>query len=632
MQNGFIKTMVAAPVIKPGCIDENVNNIKQCMDEAAAEEVKILVFPMLTVTGATCGSLFWDQTFLQKADCAVKELVSYSGKYEMLCFVGYPYAYKEHLYNAVAVICMGQLLGITVQQEEICPDVLQLSRYFSYDLTDAVNGGPDLFDFLIDVKNIPGCRIAVCVGDTLHNLFDGDGFGVLKNRIQRANVLVVMSARPEIAGKRDTFKMLTETVSEETQSVVIWANAGYGESSTDRVFAGGSCIYECGDLLAEATLFGNAAITTEIDTQRCMLRKRKLRAGKDELYRDSSKCFVKEVSFSDKQTELTRKIMSNPYLSGDTKRDSQILYKMLMMQATGLAKRLTHIGCSKVVLGISGGLDSTLALLACVRAYDFLKMPHENIIAISMPGFGTTDRTRSNAQIMAEALGVTYRQIPIARSVLMHFDDIGHDENDHSVVYENAQARERTQILMDVANKEFGIVVGTGDLSEAALGFATFNGDHMSMYDVNSGIPKSMLKMLIRFEAEHTDDPKLSEVLTDVYDTPISPELLPSDGTHIVQCTEELVGPYELHDFFLYYMVNEGFSFEKILYMAEYAFGDSYDASVIQKWMKVFYKRFYSQQYKRNCMPDGPAVVPVSLSPRAGWMLPSDLEWKGWEE
>ena len=459
-----------------------------------------------------------------------------------------------------------------------------------------------------------------------------------------ASLICNLSASDEVIGKDSYRRQLVSNQSARLVAGYIYCSAGNGESTQDMVFSGHNIIAENGAILAESKLFENGITVSEIDVKKLAFERRKISTYPESgewNYSAKSSNFLEKDSISQErfslelaETALTRTVAKTPFIPSNKSERNERCHLILQMQSHGLMKRISHTHSKTVVIGISGGLDSTLALLVCIMAMDLLKRPHTDIVAVTMPCFGTTKRTRSNAEILCEALGVTFREVDITKSVLQHFEDIGHDLNDHSVVFENGQARERTKVLMNIANQVGGMVVGTGDLSELALGWATYNGDHMSMYGVNASIPKTLVRHIVQYYGDTCESQKLREVLYDILDTPVSPELLPTDesGTEMSQKTEDLVGPYELHDFFLYYGIRWGFAPKKVLRLAKYAFSDSYDDETIIKWLKTFYRRFFSQQFKRSCLPDGAKIGSVTLSPRGDWRMPSDAVAKIWLE
>ena len=537
--------------------------------------------------------------------------------------VGLPLNAGGKLYNCAAVVMGGQLLGVVPKTNLPNYGEFYEGRWFTPApaaagviplLGQQVPFGADL---LFCCREVPDYRLAVEICEDLWVAAPPS----TRHAVAGATVLVNCSASDETIGKAEYRRSLVVGQSARLMAGYLYADAGCGESTTDMVFAGHNLIAENGKLLAQTELFTNDMAVTELDVCRLAAERRRTNTWPSA---DTAGYTVIPFSLPVTQTSLTRFIDPHPFVPADSAERSERCEAILTMQAEGLRRRLAHIGCRTAVLGISGGLDSTLALLVTVRAMDLLGRPRTDTVAVTMPGFGTTDRTRGNAEILCERLGVTLRTVPIAESVRQHFRDIGHDEAVTDTTYENAQARERTQVLMDIANQQNGIVVGTGDLSELALGWATYNGDHMSMYGVNGSIPKTLVRYLVRHAADTCGDEALAAVLSDILDTPVSPELLPSADGSIGQKTEDLVGPYELHDFFLYHFIRYGCPPQKILYLAELAFAGRYDRTEILRWLRTFFRRFFQQQFKRSCLPDGPKVGSVTLSPRGDWRMPSD--------
>lgn len=623
MRHGFVKTAAATPDIRVADVAYNVEQIKKQMDEADKNGAKVIVFPELCVTGYTCGDLFGQDILLQAVKDAVRELTEYTKNKDGLYFVGMPAEVEGKLYNVAAAMNRGQLLGLTTksflpnygefyEMRQFTPGPRQ-ARMISYD-GKRVPFGPNLLfaarqmEELIISAEI--CEDVWCpVSPSIEAAEEG------------AVLIANCSASDETVGKASYRRSMIEGQSARLICGYIYANAGEGESTTDLVFGGHNVIAENGAVLAESRRFENGILYTEIDVKRLLSERRK-----NTTFRMKGEQTLLRVPFdiTREDTILTRQIASRPFVPEQEEERAKRCEEILMIQAMGLKKRLAHTHAESAVVGISGGLDSTLALLVTVQAFDALGLERKGITAVTMPCFGTTDRTYQNACKMSRKLGATLREVPLAKSVKQHFLDIGHDPNDHSVTYENAQARERTQVLMDIANQTGGLVIGTGDMSELALGWATYNGDHMSMYGVNASVPKTLVRHLVHYYAETCQDSELKEVLCDVLDTPVSPELLPPKDGEIAQKTEDLVGPYELHDFYLYYVLRFGYEPEKIYRLAKLAFDGEYDEETMKKWLRTFYWRFFGQQFKRSCLPDGPKVGTVALSPRGDFRMPSD--------
>ncbi len=621
MKNGFIKVAALAPDLKVADVAYNSQRIIEAVQKAAADGVKVLCLPELCLTGATCGDLFRQKSLIDGAKDALMQIVAATADLSVFFTVGLPLLHGGNLYNTVAAVCGGQILGFAVKchltdsQRQFAPWTGEADWLYS------MEGDPSIDSHLLaDCREMPGLVIAICVGEDAYavdsHLSDWIGQG--------ATVILNPSATPEIVGRAAARRDRAKLLSSQFACGYLLAEAGRGESTTDFVYGGQTLVAECGSLLAEAKPFGDGYALSEIDLETIAADRYASGcfAAFSPEYRDS------DFSLSVEQTALTRKIARRPFVPDDPAIRLSRAEEIVQIQAEGLARRVKQIGC-KCVIGISGGLDSTLALLITARAFDLIGRDRRDIICVTMPGFGTTSRTKSNAELLCDSLGVTFRTIPIGDAVKQHFADIGHDGSP-DVTYENSQARERTQILMDVANMVGGIVVGTGDLSELALGWATYNGDHMSMYGVNGAIPKTLVRHLVAYFAEISADAAQAKVLLDILDTPVSPELLPAKDGEIAQKTEDLVGPYDLHDFFLYYFLRYGFSPEKIYRLAKSAWGDVYDDATVLKWLRTFLRRFFAQQFKRSCLPDGPAVGTVGLSPRGGWQMPSDASAVLW--
>lgn len=627
MKDGFVKVAAASPELKVADCDYNGERILECIKEAEQEGVKILVFPELCISGYTCGDLFLQDTLLNGCISTLKALLQATADMDILYVVGMPLVYRNKLYNT-AVFCKGREILMIVPKTNI-PNYQEFyeARHFEAGFRNTETilelAGCENISFgtdnLLVCENIPGLVIA---GEVCEDLWVPDSPSI-RHALAGAVIICNPSASDEIATKPEYRCNLVAMQSAKLIAGYIYADAGNDESTQDLVYSGHDIIAENGSILAQSELFEHKLTITELDVKRLAAERRKTTTYRNE-WRDTDQWYDETYfSFELGDTRLTRKISRTPFVPSDELVKKQRCEEILTLQAMGLRKRLAHTGCQSAVIGLSGGLDSTLALLATVKAYDLLGRDHKNIITVTMPGFGTTDRTYQNALDLARSLGTTLKEISIVDAVRQHFKDIGQDENIHDITYENGQARERTQILMDIANQYNGMVIGTGDMSEMALGWATYNGDHMSMYAVNVSIPKTLVRYLVNWYADETDK-KTSSVLRDILATPVSPELLPPENGEIAQKTEDIVGPYELHDFFLYYILRFGYAPSKIYRLAKLAFEGAYDNETILKWMRVFYSRFFSQQFKRSCVPDGPKVGTVSLSPRGDLRMPSD--------
>ena len=628
MRDGFIKVAAASPSLKVGNPSFNKDRIIKLMNEAEAKGVKILVFPELSITGYTAGDLFFQSALLDSATEALLEIAEASAALDVLSFVGYPLRYNGKLYNTAAAVKGGRILAFVAKRNLPNYSEFYEERWFTpspkENLVLESEDGDILFGSrIIFSASFPSSlKIAAEICEDLwvpdppstHHASAG------------ATVLVNLSASDEIIGKSEYRRSLVSGQAARTVSAYIYADASEGESTTDMVFTGSNVISENGTILASVEYSCDSLLITEVDTDRL----ERERAARNTYMTEEDGYDYIDIEFDEEETLLTRPIDPHPFVPSDEDRRRERCEKILTLQALGLKRRLSHTKSRKVVVGLSGGLDSTLALLVAVRAFDMLALDRKGIVAITMPCFGTTGRTKSNAEKLALAEGVDFRTIDIGESVKSHFRDIGQSMDDLSVTFENGQARERTQVLMDVANKEGALVIGTGDLSELALGWATYNGDHMSMYGVNGGVPKTLVRHLVRYVADTTSIKEEAEVLLDILATPVSPELLPARNGEISQVTEDLVGPYELHDFFLYNMVRLSFSPGKIFRLASIAFSGIYDCETIYKWERTFIKRFFQQQFKRSCLPDGPKVGTITLSPRSDWRMPSDGDSEIW--
>lgn len=629
MQQGFVKAAAVTPDIKVADPLYNRESVLKGIKEAADAGAVIIVCPELCLTGYTCGDLFSQEILLREAKEALLWIVEQTKAYNALIFVGLPLEHLGKLYNVAAVMNRGELFGFVPKTYLPNYGEFYELRHFTRGMEQAVSvciGDQEALmgtQLIFTCKEYPALRVAA---EICEDLWAPDPPST-HHALAGANLIVNLSASDETTGKDIYRRDLIKGQSARLACGYVYCSAGEGESTQDIVFSGHNVIAENGTMLAEAARFVNETTYADIDVERMNAERRRMTTF--ELRGEAEYSYL-GFSLEVKETNLTRAVDPSPFVPSDMYDREKRCEEILAIQAMGLKKRLAHTGCRNAVVGISGGLDSTLALLVTVRAFDLLNIPREKITAVTMPGFGTTDRTYDNAVGMIRCLGATFREISIVDAVTMHFSDIGHDAAVHDVTYENCQARERTQILMDIANKNGGMVIGTGDMSELALGWATYNGDHMSMYGVNCSVPKTLVRHLVRYYADTCGDGRLSEVLYDVLDTPVSPELLPPEDGKISQKTEDLVGPYELHDFFLYQVLRFGFSPAKVYRLAKRAFTGSYDEETILKWLKKFYWRFFSQQFKRSCVPDGPKVGTIALSPRGDLRMPSDASVNVW--
>lgn len=631
MKDGFIKVAAATPKIKVADPAYNTEEILKIIDETEKNGASILVFSELTISGYTCGDLFLQQPLLTECKNQLLRIVKATENKSMLVVVGCPIVIKQKLYNCAVVISDGSILGIVPKTHlpnysefyelrhftsgEGLEEDLWFGEEFGY-VNVAVNQ-------LFKCKEIPELVVACEICEDLWVPLPPSTYHAMAG----ATVICNPSASVETTTKESYRRSLVSNQSARLLAAYIYADAGEGESTQDVVYSGHHLICENGSVLAEAKRFTNEIIYADIDVQKLAAERRKMTSfpgGQTDDY------FEQEFSLEVKENKITRTFPKAPFVPDNQDERDKRCDEILSLQSMGLKKRLEHTNCKHAVVGISGGLDSTLAVLVTARAFELLDIPRENLICVTMPCFGTTDRTYQNAVSLIKELGATLKEVRIEKAVRQHFADIGHDENNHDVTYENSQARERTQILMDMANQYNGMVIGTGDMSELALGWATYNGDHMSMYAVNCSVPKTLVRYLVLYYAETTENKKLSEVLMDVLDTPVSPELLPPVDGVISQKTEDLVGPYELHDFFLYYMLRFGFPKSKLYRMAKLTFDGVYDDETIKKWLDKFYWRFFSQQFKRSCLPDGPKVGSVAVSPRGDLRMPSDASPTAW--
>ncbi len=635
---GFVRVACATPKMKVTDVKYNTSEILQLCQKAATENVQLLIFPELAITGYTCGDLFFQRELLQAAKEELLKLVEATKQYSMLIVVGLPISTDNQLFNCAAVMCQGKLLGVVPKTRIPGYKEFYEPRWFA-PARRVINQELELLgqkvafgsDLLFKDENNPDFVVGIEICEDLWMPIPPSSHMVLNG----ATVIGNLSASNEIVGKAEYRRPLVVQQSGRGICAYVYSSCGVHESTTDVVFGGHCMIAENGSLLAESELFRRDSYLTvmDVDVER-LIREREMTNSFGETIPDEIKAvrwvYFKTQSLDFSTTNLKRHIDPHPFVPGDDAQRDHRCQVIFNIQVAGLAKRLEHLrdnfGLKKAVIGISGGLDSTLALLVMVAAFDLISTPRNQILAVTMPGFGTTGRTKSNAIKLCESLGVSLKEIPIGETVMSHFKDIGHDPNVHNLTYENAQARMRTMILMDL-----GFVIGTGDLSELALGWCTYNGDHMSMYGVNGGIPKTLVRHLVRWVADTKMQATTQAILHDILDTPISPELLPPDASDkIVQKTEEIVGPYELIDFYVFHTLRNGYSPEKIHFLAKIAFGDRYSSADLLKWLENFYIRFFGQQFKRSCLPDGPKVGSVSLSPRGDWRMPSDSVPSAW--
>lgn len=632
MKDGYVRVEVVTPDIKVADCIFNTEQICSRIDKAYDAQVSVIVFPEMCITGYTCNDLFLQDTLLSDAQKSLATITEYTKGKNMLTVVGLPFEYCNKLYNVAAVIKDGVILGLVPKKYIPNYNEFYERRQFTEGFDKAVKvcvagqqtymGSRILFRCSDFEKLVVGVEICEDLWTPLPPS--------VSHAMNGATLIVNPSASNETVGKEDYRRSLVTGQSARLVCAYAYASSGDGESTQDIVFGGHDIIAENGTLLAETSLFANNSVINDIDFDRINSERRRMSTFTSAT--DNDEYTVVDFSLAGTEyTSLVRFIDPHPFVPENDATRNKRCEAILSIQAMGLKKRLAHIGCKNVVIGISGGLDSTLALLVAVRAYGLLGLDMSGIHAVTMPGFGTTDRTYDNAVKMIKSLGCTFHEISIRESVTRHFEDIGHDINVHDVTYENGQARERTQILMDIANKVNGIVIGTGDMSELALGWATYNGDHMSMYGVNASVPKTLVRHLVRYYAEALADSTLAKVLYDVLDTPVSPELLPPDENgQIEQKTEDLVGPYELHDFFMYYILRFGIHPAKLYRIACAAFRPDYSEETILKWLKTFYRRFFAQHFKRSCLPDGPKVGTVAVSPRGDLRMPSDACARIW--
>ena len=629
MKDGFITVATATPQVAVADCEANAQAILACINEMAAAHAKVMVLPELCITGYTCSDLFWQTKLLDEAEAALSVIAEGSRQVDALIAVGMPLRVAGKLLNVAAILCRGKVLGFVPKVNLPAYNEFYETRHFtsgSADMGTVQFCGEEIpvgTNLLFSCENV----VDLCVAAELCEDLWVPNPPSVQHALAGASVICNLSASDEMVGKGSYRRDLVAGQSARLVCAYLYATAGEGESTTDLVFGGQNLIAENGTVLAESATFENETNVATIDVQRLASERRRMStfpAAESKEYREIS------FALAEEETKLARFFDADPFVPSNADQLSDRCEEILNIQALGLKKRLAHTHAKSAVVGISGGLDSTLALLVTARAFDMLGLSRKGIVAVTMPGFGTTDRTYNNAVAMIKSLGATFKEVPIAKAVMQHFADIDHDASIHDVTYENSQARERTQILMDIANQANGFVIGTGDLSELALGWATYNGDHMSMYAVNASVPKTLVRHLVRHYADTSADEVLAGVLYDVLDTPVSPELLPPEDGAISQKTEDLVGPYELHDFFLYQMLRMCFPPAKIYRVAKEAFAGRYSNETILKWLRTFYWRFFSQQFKRSCLPDGPKVGSVAVSPRGDLRMPSDACVSAW--
>ena len=625
MKHGFLKVAAATPKIKVANCEYNAEKILELIDEAYNKGASLIVFPELCITSYTCGDLFLNELLLNQAKRSLINIADKTREKEIVIIVGLPIKSDSNLYNCAAVLYKGEILGIVPKSNIPNYSLYSELRYFKntsdYHIVNICDKQIPLSGNLIFCcNNFPDFTFGVEICEDVWSPFSPSNYLAVNG----ANLIANLSASDEYIGKSQIRRDLIKFQSLKTTSNYIYSSAGPGESTTDNVFSGHNIIAENGKILVESDLYTTGLLITEVDLS-AVASKRTI----SNVFSGRKDCQKIYFNLTPKEVELTRTFSKNPFLSDDLDRSNYLCKEAFLIQQNGLKTRLKNSGIKKAVLGISGGVDSTLALITVAKTFDSLGLSRENIICVSMPGFGTSSGTYNNSKALCKSLGVSFKEVSIKSAAIQHFKDIGKLDEDLDTVYENAQARERTQILMDLANKEKALVIGTGDLSEIALGFMTYNGDHMSMYAINCGIPKTMAQQMIIYYALN-ENKSIKEVLIDIINTPISPELLPSHNENCTQKTEDIIGPYELHDFFIYYFLLAKFSPEKILRIAKYTFKDKYSEKEIKKWLKLFLKRFFSSQFKRSCSPDGPKVTEVSLSPRVSLSLPSDMDSTLW--
>lgn len=635
MRQGFLKAAAVTPKLKVADTVFNREQICEGIRKASEEGAKVIVFPELCISGYTCGDLFLQERLLTSCREQLKEIAACTRDVDALIFVGLPIERTGKLYNVAAAICRGEVLcmipkvfipsyGEFYETRHFCPGNREAVP-FSFDGKEIWFGA----NLLLKTDAVEGLTVGC---EICEDIWAPDEPGI-SHALAGATLLVNLSASNETIGKDAYREMLVKSSSARLIAGYIYCSSGEGESTQDLVFGGHDIIAENGTILAQSKKFESQIVYGDIDIHKLCMERRRMNTF---VCRENPGYHTIPFSLKEEETKLIRTFPSLPFVPADQQERERRCNEILSIQSMGLKKRCEHTGCRRAVVGVSGGLDSTLALLVTARTFDLLNIPRENILAVTMPCFGTTDRTYDNACKLAGALGAALKEVDIREAVEVHFRDIGQDKDNHDVTFENGQARERTQVLMDIANQINGMVIGTGDMSELALGWATYNGDHMSMYGVNAGVPKTLVRHLVQFYADTCQntgkDAGLKEILLDVLDTPVSPELLPPVDGKISQKTEDLVGPYELHDFFLYYMLRCGYEPAKIYRIARLSFTGQYEEQVILKWLKTFYRRFFAQQFKRSCIPDGPKVGSVALSPRGDLRMPSDACVRIWME
>ena len=635
MKYGYVKVAAATCDIKVGDVTFNADKIIENIDKAIEKKVEAVVFPELSLTGYTCSDLFWQTEMLNKVYEEIIRIAKYTSGKNIVAIVGIPFEALGKLYNCAAIITNGKVIGLVPKKNLPNYSEFYEARHFTPGFKDALKvtfpGQNEEvlmgMNIIFKDKNMSSFTFAV---EICEDLWVPKAPSV-NHALAGANIIFNLSASDEITGKSSYRRELVSSQAARLVCGYVYADAGEGESTTDLVFAGHNIIAENGRILKESERFKNEMIIADIDMDRIVNERRKMTTYSP----NPEKYIYSKVEFEIQENEcvLEDKIFQNPFVPDNMDKRNERCNEILTIQSMGLKKRIAHTNAKSVVVGISGGLDSTLALLVAVRAMDALKRDRKDILAVTMPGFGTTDRTYDNAVTLIKNLGATFMEISIKDAATKHYEDIGHDINVHDVTYENVQARQRTLYLMNLANEHGGFVIGTGDLSELALGWATYNGDHMSMYGVNASIPKTLVRHLVKYYADTCGNEELEKTLLDVLDTPVSPELLPpKENGNISQKTEDLVGPYELHDFFMYYMLRLGYGPEKIFFLANNAFSEKYDKETIYKWLRNFYYRFFAQQFKRSCLPDGPKVGTVAVSPRGDLRMPSDACARLWIE
>ena len=633
MQDGFIKAGVCSPELQVADTAYNVKKMVEKAEQMSGQGAKLVVFPELSLSGYTCGDLFLQDALLAGVLDALQLFTEETARLDTLFFTGLPMLHQGRLFNVVAAVFHGRVLGLVPKSHIPMYSEFYEGRHFApapegntrhklpFQDEEVCFGTKQLFV----CAHMPALSVAVEICEDLWVPVPPSSYHAMAG----ATVIVNLSASNETVGKDVYREMLVKTASAKQIAAYIYSSAGEGESTQELVFGGHNIIAENGTVLAQAKRFETGVIYADLDIHRLSHERRRMNTYQGENLREH---LILPVHMEEEETLLERRFSARPFVPDQAQEREKRCDEILSIQSFGLKKRYEHTGCQSAVLGISGGLDSTLALLVTVHAFDMLGLSRDKITSVTMPCFGTTDRTYDNACRLARLLGTTLREVDIKEAVNVHFRDIGQSSDCHDVTYENGQARERTQVLMDIANRENALVIGTGDMSELALGWATYNGDHMSMYGVNAGVPKTLVRHLVRYYADVCGREELRKVLLDVLDTPVSPELLPPVDGEISQKTEDLVGPYELHDFFLYYMLRFGFSPAKIYRLASAAFDGMYENTVILKWLRTFYRRFFTQQFKRSCLPDGPKVGSVAVSPRGDLRMPSDASMAAWQE